>query len=138
MTDRQGEALNAYIVDLAARMGLADWEIYVGSERASKGANASMDTSHGREVAWLMFPKGWWARTSEDRRNDVVHELIHVVHRAQTNVVRVALRESGYLPKRAWNVLWATFNEHTEIMVDHLAAIIAPTMPLLDDPEGDK
>jgi hypothetical protein len=136
MTDAQGEALNAYIGDLAARMGLGHWDIYVGSEIAAKDTNAHVDTSHGREVAWICFPRRWWKRSPEERRNDVVHELIHVVHRPQTNVVRVALRESGYLPKRAFRILWATFTEHTEVMVDHLAAIIAPTMPLLDDPDA--
>lgn len=135
MTDDQAEQLNAYIQVIAERMGLADWWIYVGAERAPKGAHASMDTAHGREVAWLMFPKGWWTRTPEERRNDIVHELIHVVHRSQTNVVRVALRESGYLPKRTFNILWAQFHEHTEVMVDHLAAVIASTMPLMG--EGD-
>ena len=54
------------------------------------------------------------------QRNTIVHELLHIVHNAQTEVIRTS-------PQAMW--LWRTFERETELMVDHLAGVLDVYMP---------
>lgn len=129
LTTEQANAIQAYINRIRDLMGLHRWDIFVAVERAPKGTRASVLPVEGRAVAAVSFAKDWWASDPEDMRNDIVHELIHVVHRDQTDLVRMVATEA--IPKQAaYDVLWGAFRLATEVMVDHLAAVIAPTMPL--------
>ena len=58
-----------------------------------------------------------------------MHELIHLIHRDQTDIIRVAAADA-VSEQATYDLLWSTVKLATEVMVDHLAAIIAPTMPL--------
>lgn len=79
----------------------------------------------------MRFAKDWLTSDPEDMRNDIVHELIHVVHRDQTDLMRKAAAQA-IEEQAAYDVLWEGFRLATEVMVDHLATIIAPSMPLPD------
>ncbi len=71
----------------------------------------------------------WFEKADDDRRNDIVHELLHLVHRDQTEVIRCGLQDAGYLPDKAFTMMWRMFELHTEAMIDHLAGVLAPSMP---------
>lgn len=134
LTTPQVDTIQAYINQLRDLMGLGRWDVYVAAKRAPKGARASVDPIEGRAVAGIRLEKGWLDSTPEEMRNDIVHELIHLVHRDQTDLVRAVACEA--IPKQAaYDVLWGAFRLATEVMVDHLAAVIAPTMPLPDFPK---
>lgn len=131
LTKEQVGAIQAYINQIRDGMGLGRWDVYVGAERAPKGARASVNPVEGRAVASIRLEKDWLDSTPEEMRNDIVHELIHLVHRDQTDLVRMVACEA--IPKQsAYDVLWGAFRLATEVMVDHLASVIAPTMPLPD------
>ena len=131
LTTEQADIIQAYINQLRELMGLHRWDIYVAAKRAPKDARAAIHPADGRAVAALSLCKGWLDSDPDDMRNDIVHELIHVIHRDQTDLVRMVACEA--IPKQAaYDVLWAAFRLATEVMVDHLASVIAPTMPLPD------
>lgn len=123
------DAIQAYIYRIRDLMGLSHWDVFLAKEPAPKGAHAAVEPCEGRLVASLHLAQGWMDRADDDKRNDIVHELLHVLHRDQTDTIRCGLLRSGYLPDKASAMLWAQFHAHTEVMVDHLASVIAPTMP---------
>lgn len=130
LTAKQANAVQAYINEIRDLMGLRHWDIYVSTKRAPKGALASIHPTDGRALAPLSLSKGWMGRPAEDQRLDIVHELIHVIHRDQTDLVRLSTLD--VLDRPAYLVLISAHRSATEVMVDHLATIIAPTMPLPD------
>lgn len=133
LTPEQARAIAAYIRQVADLMGLAHWDVYLAAKPAPKDAWASVHPVDGRQVAPIYVCRGWWDRSLEDRRNDIVHELIHVIHRDQTDLIRLGLADSGYLPEKAYRLLFSGFRQATEVMVDHLASVIAPSMPLMSE-----
>lgn len=136
LTDEQAAAADGYIRRIADLMGMQHWDVFVAAEAARKGVNASVEPVDGRQVAPIFLARDWWDHSPEDKRNDIVHELIHCIHRDQTDLIRVALRDSGYLPGKAFQLLWTGFAQATEVMVDHLAGVIAPFMPLMDEADS--
>ena len=128
LTADQGAALEAYIWQLRDLMGLHRWDLFIAAERAPKGARAAVLPSDGRAIAGLSFCKGWFDSTPDDMRNDIVHELIHIIHRDQTDLVRLSTFD--VLERSTYIVLASAHKSATEVMVDHLTAIIAPFMPL--------
>lgn len=130
LTTEQADIIQAYINQLRDLMGLHRWDIYVAVKRAPKDARAAIHPADGRAVAALSVCKGWLDSDPDEIRNDIVHELIHVIHRDQTDLVRLTGHRA--LPRTAYLVLESAHRSATEVMVDHLAAIIAPTMPLPD------
>ena len=131
LTTEQANAIQAYVNQIRDLMGLHRWDIYVAVQRAPKGARASVLPVEGRAVAAVRFAKDWLTYSPEDMRSDIVHELIHVVHRDQTDLIRKAATEA-IEEQAAYDVLWEGFRLATEVMVDHLTTIIAPFMPLPD------
>jgi hypothetical protein len=134
LTASQARATQAYITQLRDLMGLHHWEVYLAADAAPKDANASIHPVDGRYVAPLFVSRHWWKRSADDKRNDIVHELLHLTHRAQTDVVRTGVINPGVLPARSRLVVWALFSEETERMVDHLAGVLAPLMPEFPGP----
>lgn len=129
ITTEQADGLQGYIWKIRGLMYLDHWDVFLAKDAAEEDANASVHPVPGRFVAAIKVAPQWFDRTADEKRNDIVHELIHLVHRDQTETIRVALQDSGYLPPRAFRLLWGSFAGHTEGMVDHLTSVIAPTMP---------
>lgn len=125
----QADVIQAYINLIRDHMGLSHWDVFLAKEPAREGACAMVEPVEGRQVAPIFLCQGWWDRSDDDKRNDIVHELLHVLHRDQTDLIRCGLSRSGYLPKKTRIMLWDRFSAATEVMVDHLASVIAPTMP---------
>lgn len=130
LTAEQADTIQAYIWQIRDLMGLRHWDVYLAAKPAPRDANAMVHPVDGRLVCPLFVARNWWEnRTPDEKRNDIVHELIHVMHRDQTDLIRLAMAQSGYLPEKATTLLWTAFKQQTEILVDHLASVIAPTMP---------
>lgn len=128
-TTEQADALQLYIWDIRDRLNLHHWDTFLADEAAEKGTNASVHPVPGRFVAGIHVASNWLDLEESERRNTIVHELLHLVHRDQTEVIRCGLQDAGYLPNKAFTMMWRMFELHTEAMVDHLASVLAPTMP---------
>lgn len=140
-TDAMIADIDAYLRRLADLMGLQRWDVYVSTKPSRKYALATVDPIQGRAIASVRIARDFHAGSTADQVNTLVHELIHLIHRDQTDIIRVATTGGEVLGAQAtYDLLWATVKLATEVMVDHLAAIIAPTMPLppwaTDTPPG--
>ena len=123
--------VDTYLRRLADLMGLQRWDVYVAVKPSRKDALATVDPVQGRAVASVRIARDFHAGSTADQVNTLVHELIHLIHRDQTDIIRVATADGEVLGTQAtYDLLWSTVKLATEVMVDHLAAIIAPTMPL--------
>jgi hypothetical protein len=136
MSDARAQALADYIRSIADRLGLGHWTVFLGSEPAEEHARAQVQPVEGRYVASIHVQADWWDSAPHERRNDIVHELLHLAHRDQTDVIRVGLLRSGFLSEAAGNMVWSLFATETERMVDHLTGVLAPEMPWVEDPDA--
>lgn len=129
MTGEQADALQEYIWTVRAILNLRHWDVFLAQEPAEKDANASIHPVRGRFVAGLRISVGWFDLDEPTKRNTIVHELLHLVHRDQTEVIRCGLQDTGYLPGKAFTMMWRMFELHTEAMVDHLATVLVERVP---------
>jgi hypothetical protein len=110
---------------------LADWRVWLMTDPApDDGCIATILPTEGRKRAQVWLERDWQPRGAEDKRHSLVHELLHLHHRDQTDLIRKGLHESGYLPQSAYDLLWEGFRLATEVMVDEMADVIAPSLPL--------
>ncbi|WP_159794431.1 hypothetical protein [Puerhibacterium puerhi] len=136
LSSAQADAIQECIWRVRDGLHLGHWDTFLAAEPAMEGAIAHVDPVEGRYVAGIHLCEDWLERSPEGQRNDIVHELLHLAHREQTDVIRVGLLRSGFLSQRAGDMLWATFKDATERMVDHLAGVVAEQFPLPEIPES--
>ena len=136
------DALADYVREVADRMYLRDWTLFTSDDPESEPEggidgehgerNACIECTFGRRAAsvWLN-PDYWRDGAPEDRRQTVVHELIHAhMHGAREVVANATV---GKYPTSTAHTLMAIFDVQMEYAVDTLADIIAPLMPLPPD-----
>ena len=123
-TSEEADALQTYIWKIRDMLGLQGWDIFLTLAHSTDDANASVHPIYGRYTAGISVNKNWFNYPLEVQRNTIIHELLHVVHHRQTEVIRTTKQRDE---------VWITFNRETEYMVDHLATAIEDLFPL---PEG--
>ena len=121
LTDRQARVIERYIHRLQAELNLSQWRIWLARDLPPDGATAMIEPSDGRYVAMLYLEEGWWARSAEDKRLDLTHEVLHLAHYEPDFLVRTEVAEE-------WP-LYNLFAHSLERMVDGLALALAPKMP---------
>lgn len=131
LTSEQADALQLYIWDVRNRLNLGHWDVFLAAEPPDEEdeAIASVHPVPGRWVAGVHVCPEWLTLDEAVKRNSITHELLHLVHRDQTEVIRCGLQDAEYLPGKAFTMMWRMFELHTEAMVDHLAGVLAPSMP---------
>lgn len=120
-TEDEADAIQLYINQLKDLLGLNQWDVFLSLTAAEPGTNASVHPVYGRRVVPVAVNRDWFSYSASVQRNTLVHELLHVVHNAQTEVIRTS-------PQVKW--LWRTFERETELMVDHLAGVLDEYMPM--------
>jgi hypothetical protein len=125
-TSEQADSLQEYIWTIRNMLGLRHWDIFLASVAADDKCNASIHPVYGRHTASLAVHKDWWSFSREVQRNTIVHEILHVAHNNQTEVIRTS-------ETSIW--MWRTFERETELMVDHLATALEDLFPLPDIPK---
>jgi hypothetical protein len=125
--DAQHAAYTGYIREMADRLLLRDWVFELRRESVNEGARAQVAIARERNEAAITLCDRWFVRTPEERRQTVVHEMLHL-HSARLCRVMTRLRDEveGDGVRYAANA----HNEEEEIMVDALARAIAPFLPL--------
>lgn len=114
------EQITPYILDIATRMNLKDWDIHIGPEACGEQAHATASFTDGKRNVWVRLEKNFQKRTPEELRYTIAHELVHP-HFAGLHIPL----SNGLGPVAAAFVL----NE-LEMGVDEMAKLLAPSMPL--------
>lgn len=120
-TPDEADAIQMYIDQIKDLLGLGQWDVFLSLAASDEATNASVHPVYGRRVVPVSVNKDWWSYSPEKQRNTMVHEMLHVVHNSQTEVIRTA-------PTSVW--MWRTFERETELMVDHLAGVLDQYMPM--------
>lgn len=126
-TEEQANLLQEYIWLIRDGLGLHTWDIFLTSVAAKPDTNAAIHPVYGRHVAALSVNQDWYSYSPEAQRNTIVHEILHVVHNRQSEVIRTSKQHDA---------VWSTFQRETELMVDHLAGQIDEFFPLPPQPES--
>lgn len=130
ITTEQADAIQLYLWELRNALHLTHWDVFLGVKAAAANCHASIFPTEGRYVAEVRVQKDFWTALDADAKRAVLtHELLHLVHRGLTEVSRKTLHVSDYLPRRTYALVWEQIRLESELMVDHLTAVIAPTMP---------
>lgn len=119
-----------YVRLVADQLGLREWNITVSTEPADEGNLADISISYGQHRATVRFAGDRSRWTPEDTRNTVVHELLHCHLNILTDLmgdIAEAIASEG-----ATDVAVAAHQYVSERIVDALAAVIAPFVPLPD------
>ena len=109
-----------YVREVANRMELRDWWLFLSHEPANEGCNAQIQCVRARKSATIRIAPDFHLWSREDQRQTIVHELVHCHFAPFFNVVY------RILPKKAREL----FEEAVEYAVDPLADVIAKGMPL--------
>lgn len=123
----QVDALQAWIDAAKPIMGLSHWHLTAAADPPDGDDSVYAGTffHDNSDRATVHLGDAYWKESPDDRRTTLAHELVHCVTRQHRRFVQTHLlprdREYG--------------SEIHEIMVDHLAAIIAPLLPMPDIPE---
>ena len=125
-TQDQADSLQGYINQIKNMLGLENWDVFLTWAASSDDANASIHPVYGRHMAGLSVNKEWFSYTPEVQRNTILHELLHVVHNRQTEVIRTTPQARG---------MWLTFERETEMMVDQLATVLDQFFPYPPKPQ---
>ena len=125
-----------YVWQLRSEMWLNRWSIdiliteYPGESESSLASISPTNHQHRAELEVATRA----AETGGERlRHTIVHELLHLYGRDTNDVIRLGLRKE--LSASAYNILWESYRQAMELMVDDMAEAWAETLPLPDWPE---
>jgi hypothetical protein len=129
VTKREAQAVCDFAADVLSALCMPSWQVLVMEEPADEDCVASISTVEGKYTAQLYLASDWMKRTDHDRRETVVHEVLHLLHFRVNHVVEdVALllreHEAAELDRR--------YHRETELMVDHLAKFLSRTHSLTE------
>lgn len=129
---RDEAVLSEYLGRVGSLMGLGDWEFDVRWEQPPEdGAVASCAPIYVRRVAIFRFAPEVRRMDPAEVRLAVVHELIHPHLAEACEAVRSL---DGALGSLVFPMVWSSYERGLERGVDALAALLAPSMPLVEWP----
>ena len=127
MNDQQHAFWLAYIRHLADLMRLKDWDIQLSrAEPDSPTADAANFLHYGQLACEIHLPKKFFAESPEAQRHFLTHELIHCHSEILSEHIRLYIDSNGHQDAYITSV-WL---RNEEVMVDSLARVIAPFLPL--------
>lgn len=101
----------------------------IHEEPTEEEVDATIEPVDNRHVANLNVGWDFWRKDPEDQRATIVHELLHLLHRDASDVIRNgAWRQE--VPYSLYNTVWEQYRTLIEICVDDLTTIISQFMPL--------
>ena len=117
--------LNRWIVDILITE-------YPGED---SDARAAITPINGQYRAELEVATHAAVEGGEFLRHTIVHELLHLWHRDSNDIFRLSLPKE--LANSAYTLLWASYIQTSELMIDEMAGAWEQTLPLPDWPKED-
>ena len=121
------DALEAYVAELQEALGITVWKITVVREASDVEAWADINPHSQAETADLRVSHDFWKQTPDHQREVLIHEMLHIVTARLDQTVESIEEAFG---KVIWAIYEPLFEDATERVVDHLAKVIAPSVPL--------
>jgi len=125
--------LEAYIAALQTALNVANWKVTIARDASDVEAWADINPHEQNATAELRISHDFWRQTPEMQRDVLVHEVLHLVTARLDQTVE-ALEDA--MGKVLWAVFEPQYENATERAVDHLAKIIAPSIPLPNFPKA--
>jgi hypothetical protein len=116
-----------YLRHLADLLGLRDWHITLSRASADSGSRAQVSVHRGKDEADVTLNSHWLSYSPEQRRMTLCHELLHC-HTGR--LCRVMTRLHSMIDEPAMEFARRAHDEEEEIVVQRLARVIAPYLPL--------
>ena len=130
ITAEQVAAVEAYVRRVLLALELNFWRVYVATDEPPEDALLMIEPTDGRRIAMLYVSAGWWTgQTADEKRTDITHECLHLIHHDQEEVIRRFKNNTGDVSDYAMSLVWDQFEMETERMVDSLSYLLAPHMP---------
>jgi len=124
--------INSYVQIVKRKMNLIEWKIDLAKKPCPSDSLGECDIVYGQHIATISLNKNYKKDKPEILRNTIVHELLHCymspVTESATQVME-PFEEDAHGRK----IIQATTNAieyQIERVIDRLAEIISPTMPL--------
>ena len=127
------DALEGYVAELQVALNITYWKITVVRDAADVEAWADINPHAQAETADLRVSHDFWKQTPEHQREVLVHEMLHIVMARLDQTVEAMEEAFG---KIAWAIYDPLFEDAAERVVDHLAKVIAPQLPLPEFPKA--
>lgn len=127
ITKREAQAVCDFAAEVLTALRMPAWTILVMEEPADDDDLGSINYVEGKYTAQLWLSSDWMKRTDQDRRETVVHEVLHLLHFRVNHVIDDA---RDLMPNHEHDALQRRYRRETELMVDHLAKFLAGTHSL--------
>jgi hypothetical protein len=122
--------VSSYIKVLLNEMHLWGWRVILHPDQPDTENDARISTCDDRKIAHLYLADDFFTFDRDQQRQTLVHEMLHLHESGPSDIVRKDL--SKHLGQSTYDVVWANYARQCEFMVDELANVIAPFMPLCD------
>lgn len=127
VTAREAQAVCDFAADVLTTLHMPGWQILVMEDPADDDDIAAISTVEGKYSAQLWLCTDWMKRTDHDRRETIVHEVLHLLHFRINHVFNDA---RGLMRDHEHDALATRYRRETELMVDHLAKFLSRTHTL--------
>ena len=125
--------LETYVSEIQDALNVANWKVSIARDASDIDSWADINPHEQNLTAELRVSHDFWRQTPEMQREVLTHEILHLVTARLDQTVE-ALEDA--LGKVVWSVFERQFENATERTVDHLAKVIAPSLPLPDFPKA--
>ena len=125
--------LEEWLMESQTLLYVGDWKVTIIKDASDVDAWADIDPHAQNLTADLRVSHDFWRQEPEKQRLILTHELLHLVT-CRTDPVVENLEEA--LGKVAWAVYSPQYEDATERMTDHLAAVIAPSLSIPEFPKA--
>jgi hypothetical protein len=126
MDDATFAAESHYLRQLADLLGLRDWHITLSRGPSDHDSRAQVYVHRNKDELTVQLNEGWSSMAAEQQRLTLTHELLHA-HTGR--LCRVVTRLTG-LEGPHMEYVRKAHDEEEEIVIQRLARVIAPHLPL--------
>jgi len=114
-------------------LGITVWKVTVIREASDVEAWADINPHEQAESAELRVSYDFWKQTPEHQREILAHEMLHIVTARLDQTVEAMEEAFG---KIGWAIFEPQYVNATERVVDHIAKVLAPNLPLPEFPKA--
>lgn len=132
--------INSYVQIVRRKMNLTEWKIDLAKKPCPSDSLGECDIVYGQHIATISLNKGYKKEKPDVLRNTVVHELLHC-YLAPVTEAASQVMEPFEEDIHGRKIVQATANAieyQIERVIDRLAEIISPSMPLPKMPNPKK